>query len=138
MQNTVRQVGGALGVAIIGTVLATRYAASESLIATVNVLQNVPAVPASVVDGLQAKAFEAFVSATHFTTAISLVIVVIAALLVGFGLPMITPPSKHAALAGPPVDAIDALIKKESADYAQDVGQEYESEESGLDGNKKV
>jgi len=162
VQNTVRQVGGALGVAIIGTVLATRYAAnlntafeqspipipapvkaaaSESLIATVNVLQNVPVVPASVVDGLQAKAFEAYVSASHFTTAISLVIVVIAALLVGFGLPMITPPTKHAAPTGPPVDAIDALIKKESAEYAQEAAQEaaqeYESKEHGADENKK-
>jgi hypothetical protein len=95
----------------------------------VGVLQNIPAVPTSVVSELQAQAFEAFVSASHFTTTISLVIVVIAALLVGFGLPLITPPSAHRGPTGPPVDPIDALVKEESDAYAQDAAAEYETQE---------
>ncbi|MFM8897027.1 MAG: MFS transporter, partial [Actinomycetales bacterium] len=78
VQNTVRQVGGALGVAIIGTVLATRYAAnldqvlpasfpardvaSESIVATAAVLDKADSmgVPSAVVDQVRSGAFEAF------------------------------------------------------------------------------
>ena len=116
VQNTVRQVFGALGVAIIGTILATQYAsniapalddlppefpdaakeaASESIIATVSVLGQASAdgLPASTVATLQAGAFEAFLGATHVTFIISLVVVAIAALVVGFFLPHISPPT---------------------------------------------
>ena len=129
VQNTVRQVGGALGVAIIGTVLATQYAKnlqpaldslpaqfpsaakdamSNSVISTVEVLKQAAAqgLPSSVVDATKATAFDAFLSASHITTLISAVIVVIAALVVWFMLPPITPPQKGAhAPGGRPADA---------------------------------
>jgi hypothetical protein len=128
VQNTVRQVGGALGVAIIGTVLATQYAKnlqpaldslpaqfpsaakdamSNSVIATVGVLKQAAeqGLPASVVDATKATAFDSFLSASHVTTLISTVIVVIAALVVWFLLPPITPPQKGAhAPGGRPVN----------------------------------
>jgi DHA2 family multidrug resistance protein-like MFS transporter len=128
VQNTVRQVGGALGVAVIGTVLATQYAKnlqpaldalpsafpsaakdamSNSVISTVGVLQEAASqgLPASVVASTQATAFDAFLSASHVTTLISTVIVIIAALVVWFMLPPITPPQKGAhAPGGRPVN----------------------------------
>lgn len=117
VQNTVRQVAGALGVAVVGTVLATQYAnnvesafmqspipvpaamqdaASESLIASVRILDGAVAqgVPAGAVDQLRAGAYESFLTASHVTNAISLTVVVIALLLVIFLLPVITPPVK--------------------------------------------
>ena len=128
VQNTVRQVGGALGVAVIGTVLATQYAKSlqpaidslpaqfpsaakdamsNSIIATVDVLGKAAeqGLPASVVEATRQSAFDAFLSASHVTTLISAVIVVIAALVVWFLLPPITPPQKGAhAPGGRPVN----------------------------------
>jgi len=123
VQNTVRQVGGALGVAVIGTVLATQYARnlqpaldslptqfpsaakdamSNSVIATVKVLREAAeqGLPASVVESTKATAFDAFLSASHVTTLISTVIVVVAALIVWFLLPPITPPQKGAHAPG--------------------------------------
>ncbi|MDA8436413.1 MAG: DHA2 family efflux MFS transporter permease subunit [Actinomycetales bacterium] len=123
VQNTVRQVGGALGVAVIGTVLATQYAKSlqpaldslpaqfpsaakdamsNSVISTVTVLQEAAAqgLPATVVAATRATAFDAFLSASHVTTLISTGIVVVAALVVWFLLPPITPPQKGAHAPG--------------------------------------
>lgn len=154
VQNTVRQVFGALGVAIVGTVLATRYAAnlgdvfasspvpvppqaqesaSESLIATVGVLQHAQGVPSGAIQALQTGAFDSFMSAAHVATTMSLVVVVVAALLVGFGLPLVTPPSAHAAPVGPALDPIDALVKEEGAAYASEAAAEYVDEEPGED-----
>ncbi|MFA7323160.1 MAG: MFS transporter [Candidatus Nanopelagicales bacterium] len=154
VQNTVRQVFGALGVAIVGTVLATRYAsnldavfsaspvpvspqvqeaASESLIATVGVLQHAQGLPPTLLEGFRTGAFDAFMSAAHVTTTLSLVIVVLAALLVGFGLPMVTPPSAHEAPAGPALDETDALVKEEGAAYASEAAVEYVEEEDPRD-----
>ena len=133
VQNTVRQVGGALGVAVIGTVLATQYAKSlqpaldslpaqfpsaakdamsNSVIATVKVLGQAAeqGLPASVVEATKATAFDAFLSASHVTTLISAIIVVVAAVLVWFLLPPITPPQKGAhAPGGRPVNHGDDL-----------------------------
>jgi len=112
MQNTVRQIGGALGVAIIGTVLATQYAknirgifeqassvpqdlqntASQSIVAATTVFDEIQATTGLPMATIQQAAFESFLSAAHWANAISLSIVVIAALVVGFGLPKITPP----------------------------------------------
>jgi EmrB/QacA subfamily drug resistance transporter len=123
VQNTVRQVGGALGVAVIGTVLATQYAKSlqpaldslpaqfpsaakdamsNSVISTVTVLQEAATqgLPATVVAATKATAFDAFLSASHVTTLISACIVVVAALVVWFLLPPITPPKKGAHAPG--------------------------------------
>jgi EmrB/QacA subfamily drug resistance transporter len=121
VQNTVRQVFGAFGVAVIGTILATRYAsaasaalaplpagpratAATSVQLTQLVLAKAEAAgaPAAVVDKVRAGAYDAFLSASHFTTLISTVVILIAALVVGFMLPTITPPSK--AHPGAPED----------------------------------
>ena len=143
VQNTVRQVGGALGVAIVGTVLATQYAAnlqgswqesadgaipeaaieaaSESIIATQVVLDSAAGLPTSVAAGLQALAFQDFLSAMHLTSAISAAVVAVAALIVGFGLPPIAPPQ---ARAQEPESPVDALIEEEVAAYPQEFRQE--------------
>ena len=149
VQNTVRQVGGALGVAIIGTVLATQYAASlkgslaqlpaqfpdaakqaatESVIATMGVLNQAQAdgLPATIVNSVRQAAYADFLAASQVASLISVIIVVIAALVVGFGLPHITPLTKKVELgADPPVDAADALVKAEAADYVEQAESEY-------------
>ena len=129
VQNTVRQVGGALGVAIVGTVLATQYAAnlaassaelpndasqalpeeafaaaSESIVATQQVLTSAAesGVPAAVIESLTAIAYADFLAASHVTSVISASVVVIAALIVGFGLPRIPVPTKSEPSADKP------------------------------------
>jgi DHA2 family multidrug resistance protein-like MFS transporter len=112
VQNTVRQVGGALGIAIIGTVIATQYAANlrsvfaeqtglspgveqaaqQSIVATDQILQKLPADASTA--ALRDGAYQAFLNAAHMATGISLAVVVIAAAIVGFLLPKITPPSR--------------------------------------------
>jgi DHA2 family multidrug resistance protein-like MFS transporter len=117
VQNTVRQVGGALGVAVIGTILATRYAqnvepflanlpaeisdrakdlGSESIIGTVSVLDQAAerGAPASIIDQLRSGAFEAFLNASQITSMISTAVVLIAFFIVLIGLPKIYPPQK--------------------------------------------
>jgi sugar phosphate permease len=169
VQNTVRQVGGALGVAVIGTVLATQYAKSlqpaidslpaqfppaakdamsNSIIATVDVLGKAAqqGLPASVVEATKQSAFDAFLSASHVTTLISAVIVVIAAFVVWFLLPPITPPQKGAhAPGGRPVNHGDEphhvgdAQTREEADagaaeledaYAREAAEEYKAAEA--------
>ncbi len=129
VQNTVRQVGGALGVAIIGTVLATQYtsrvdsilddlpdaipesarsAASESIIATDQVLAAAQAqgAPAELVSTVRDRAYEAFLLSSHVTYVISMALVVVAALVVAFVLPRISPPRKDDEPGRPdPADA---------------------------------
>ena len=150
VQNTVRQVFGALGVAIVGPVLATTYAAnldavfaaspvqvpapvqtaaSESLPATMGVIQHLENLPAALISSFQHGAFDAYLSASHVTTILSLTIVIIAALLVGFGLPNVQAPTQHHAPTGPAMDPMDALVKEEGAAYAAEVVDEYESTE---------
>lgn len=140
VQNTVRQVGGALGIAIIGTLLATQYAttitpvfteaglpdsvvelASESIIATDAVLDQVNA-PAAVVEQVRAQAYEVFLDASHLTYYVSFAIVVIAALVVAFALPRIAPPRKE----GPPPEdsAVDSLVAREVRDYPEQLAEE--------------
>ncbi len=123
VQNTVRQVFGAFGVAVIGTILATRYAtalapalaplpapvreaASPSVIATTKVLEHAAqsgAVPAPVIAQVRQGAFDAFLSASHFTNLISALVILLAAIVVGVLLPQITPP--QAAPAAPAAPA---------------------------------
>lgn len=150
VQNTVRQVAGALGVAIIGTVLGTRYAAnlepamqslppqvpdqwkaaaSDSLVATNALLQQASAqgFPEPLIQALRSGAFEAFLAAAHAATLISLSVIVVAALVVGFGLPRITPPTRRteAGQDAPPADAADALVQQEAEHYQEQAEQEY-------------
>lgn len=145
VQNTVRQVGGALGVAIIGTVLATQYssrvgpaidslpsdvpeeakaAASQSIIATEQVLGSLTSqgAPAEVVAGVQQQAFDAFLTSSHITYGISVALVVIAALVVGFLLPQITPPRKDEIV--PKDSPVDDLVADEQAVYTEELSEE--------------
>lgn len=152
VQNTVRQVGGALGVAVIGTILATRYAsnvepflgnlpaeipdqakeiASESIIGTVSVLGQAAesGIPASTVAQLQSGAFEAFLNASHITAMISTVVIVIAFFVVVFGLPKIDPPQKMKVEAPTPVpdpakSETNAVIEAEFSNYDTEVVEE--------------
>jgi len=128
VQNTVRQVFGALGVAVVGTILATKYAASvagalaplpsgargtasQSVVLTKVVLDKAVAagMPPAVRAKIEQLAYDAFLSSAHFTSAISASVVVVAALIVGFMLPKITPPTKGAPGSAPvqaaPVEA---------------------------------
>jgi EmrB/QacA subfamily drug resistance transporter len=111
VQNTVRQVFGALGVAVIGTVLATSYASSvssslaplpdaardraeDSVVETMGVLAQAATsgAPMDVINQIRAGAFDAFLDASHITAAISAAIVLIAAIVVGVALPHMRPP----------------------------------------------
>lgn len=146
VQNTVRQVGGALGVAVVGTVLATSFAsnlapvldklppqyrpdeadaASESIISAVVLLDKIEAAgaPMALIEQGRAGIFDAFITASHITSWISFTIVLIAALIVGFLLPAITPPTRQAP-ESPPLNATDALIDKRDADYDEQQGEE--------------
>ena len=111
VQNTVRQVFGALGVAVIGTVLATTYASSvsssltplpdaardraeDSVVETVGVLAQAGSLgaPAEVLDQIRTAAFDAFLHASHVTAYISAAIVLLAAAVVALALPHMRPP----------------------------------------------
>ena len=83
--------------------------------------------PASTVATLQAGAFEAFLGATHVTFIISLVVVAIAALVVGFFLPHISPPTAamERGVAPKPVDAADELVQREAASDEDEAATEY-------------
>ncbi|MDP4675961.1 MAG: MFS transporter [Candidatus Nanopelagicales bacterium] len=138
VQNTVRQVGGALGVAIIGTLLATQYSAlatpilaqlglsdevvataAESIIATDAVLNSLPA---AISAQAQSQVFTVFLDASHMTYFVSLAIVLIAAVIVGFGLPHITPPKAHRPI--PADSSVDELIAHEVQVYPTELAEE--------------
>jgi len=120
VQNTVRQVFGAFGVAIVGTLLATQYAsesapalaalppaareaASQSIIATDAVLKHALAAgaPADAVNAARVGAYNAFLSASHLTSWISAGVVLLGAAIVFFLLPKITPPTRGPVAAAP-------------------------------------
>ncbi|HET7902407.1 MAG TPA: MFS transporter [Candidatus Nanopelagicales bacterium] len=168
VQNTVRQVGGALGVAVIGTLLANQYAKnlapsldalpaqfpseakdamSNSIIATVDVLQKAvgQGLPTSVATTVRDGAFTAYLDASHITTLVSAMLALVAALLIWFLLPHITPPRKgahapqdrplhtegegHAELAVPRTreEASEAAAELEDS-YAIEAAEEYQPE----------
>jgi MFS transporter, DHA2 family, multidrug resistance protein len=133
IQNTVRQVFGAFGVAVIGTVLATRYAsaaaqalaplpqsardtAATSVQLTQLVLQKAEAAgaPAAAIEKVRAGAFDAFLSASHFTYWISTAVIVLAAAVVFFLLPYIAPPLPHGPT--PEGEPRDPAVQEEEAD----------------------
>lgn len=143
VQNTVRQVGGALGIAIIGTILATQYAtsaipilaplglpaevigtASESIVATDALLAQATASP-EVIAAVQTQIFSAFLDASHLTYYVSLSIIVLAALVVGFGLPRITPP--QARRPGPADSPLEDRVAEQAATDAEDSKAEIDS-----------
>lgn len=112
VQNTVRQVFGALGVAVISTLLATRFAASvtpslsslpesERATASQSIGNAVVAFtrageagmpPAEVDQGVEASV-SAFLSAAHLTFIVSAAVVFLAAITVATLLPHIAPPT---------------------------------------------
>lgn len=112
VQNTVRQVFGALGVAVISTLLATRFAAeiaptvevlppaeqdnaSQSLGTAVGAFVRAGEAglpPAEVQKGISASV-DAFMTATHITSLVSALVVFAAAIVVATRLPNIVPPS---------------------------------------------
>ena len=145
VQNTVRQVGGALGVAIIGTILATQYsqraagaldglpadvpeaarqAASNSIVATDALLDSASqaGAPAGALDAVRTGAYDAFLTSSHITYFVSFTVVTIAALVVAFLLPKITPPRKESLV---PADSpIDDLEREQEVDYADEFDAE--------------
>lgn len=148
VQNTVRQVFGALGVAVIGTILATQYAAnlqpavdrlppglpqgsgevaSESIIGTIRVLSAAQqaGVPADLLAAAQQAAFDAFLAASQVTSYISFGMVALAALIVFLLLPLITPPEVGDRAVGAPADPADALVHEHVEHYAQEAAEEY-------------
>ena len=145
VQNTVRQVGGALGVALIGTILATQYsqraagaldglpadvpeaarqAASNSIVATDALLDSASqaGAPAGALDAVRTGAYDAFLTSSHITYFVSFTVVTIAALVVAFLLPKITPPRKESLV---PADSpIDDLEREQEVDYADEFDAE--------------
>ncbi|MFL6181042.1 MAG: MFS transporter [Actinomycetes bacterium] len=124
VQNTVRQVFGALGVAVIGTVLATTYASSvspslgqlpdaaqaraeDSVVETVGVLGQAAnlGAPVDVINQIRAAAFDSFLHASHVTAFISAAIVLLAAIVVGLALPAMRPPKDERVKTSEPAPA---------------------------------
>jgi MFS transporter, DHA2 family, multidrug resistance protein len=129
VQNTVRQVFGAFGVAVIGTVLATKYAAasaaalsalppaakataSQSVALTQVVLAEAAkhGAPAAAIEQARSGAYDAFLSASHFTNTISASVVLVAAVVVATLLPDITPPSAKAPAAAERAESEDTAV----------------------------
>jgi len=147
VQNTVRQVAGALGIAVIGTILTNQYAANvltainaspvpiggqataaaqESVVAANMMVDQAAAsgMPAVTVDTLRSGVFDAFLGASHLTSYISMSVVLLAALVVLFLLPKITPPEKREMPGMAALDDTDALVKDEIAHYGQELADE--------------
>lgn len=145
VQNTVRQVGGALGVAIIGTVLATQYAsrvdsaidelppqvpdaarqaARESIVATDAVLDAAAAqgAPSGLLDSIRQAAYDAFLTSSHVTYFISMALVGIAAVVVATLLPKITPPRKDEPVL--PNNPTDERVAIQDAVYDEEAAAE--------------
>lgn len=152
VQNTVRQVAGALGVAVIGTILATRYAAnlsaaadaatvpvdpkmmeaaSESVVAANVILDQAATqgMPEGMVDMFRSAAFTSFLDAAHVTSAISAAVVVVAALVVLFLLPVITPPERGMVPPSSDPDSTEGRIADEAQHYAEQSAEEWGADE---------
>lgn len=156
VQNTVRQVFGALGVAVISTLLATQFSALiaptvEALPpelsdqARAAALQSIggaavafdqaaaAGAPASLVEQWQAEAFAAFTSASQVTSLVSAAMVLIAAVVVIAMLPHIEPPKASGDVAPAPhtlgtVHELAQPTKQEALAAAAELEIDYEEE----------
>ncbi|CAB5026190.1 unannotated protein [freshwater metagenome] len=108
---------------------AAKQAASESVIATMGVLDQATSdgLPAAVVNTVREAAYADFLAASHLTSLISVIVVIVAVLVVGFGLPHITPLTKKTEVgdAPTPVDPTDALVQTEAKEYREQAQGEY-------------
>jgi MFS transporter, DHA2 family, multidrug resistance protein len=152
VQNTVRQVAGALGVAVIGTILATQYAAnlgtaaeaspapvdpqlleaaSQSVVAADIAITQASGsgLPAGLADAFRGAAFESFLSASHVTSYLSAAVVLIAALVVASLLPTITPPRAHPAPDDGEESGVQERIDAEAARYPAELKEEIVDED---------
>ena len=161
VQNTVRQVFGALGVAVISTILATQFAsrlqptldqlpagvsdearklAGESVGGAVAVFGRAgeAGLPASIVDSSTAAAFESFLTASHITALVSATMVFIAGIVMVSMLPKITPPTKNPSVEPAPhePDTVHELTGKTDADADADAAELEDSyaEEAAAEG----
>lgn len=164
VQNTVRQVFGALGVAIISTLLATVFAkniepdlgalptplppeaeqvAAQSLGGALGVINRL-GLPANELQAATAGAYDAFLRATHMTSLLSASVVLLAALIVAFGLPHIEPPTARPQVAPAPheedaihevgqptVAAAAAAAAELEEDYPAEAAAEFVDPERG-------
>ncbi|MCB0914254.1 MAG: MFS transporter [Actinobacteria bacterium] len=156
VQNTVRQVFGALGVAVISTLLATRFsslvaptieslpaaipqaardAAQQSVGGATVVFERAAAagVPEPVVMQWQSEAYQAFMSASHLTALVSAAMVLLAAVVVATLLPHIDPPRKQSDVAPAShqpdtVHEIAQPTEREAAAAAAELEQDYSAE----------
>ena len=152
VQNTVRQVAGALGVAVIGTILATQYAAnlgtaaeaspapvdpqlleaaSQSVVAADIAITQASGsgLPAGLADAFRGAAFESFLSASHVTSYLSAAVVLIAALVVVSLLPTITPPQAVHEVDGGEESGVQERIDIEAARYPAELEEEIVDED---------
>ena len=147
VQNTVRQVAGAMGVAISGTVVATQYAknltsaaeaspvpvdprlvegASESIVAANVILDQASqqGMPQQAVEILRSGAFESFLNASHLTSYISAAVLGVAALVVLFLLPVITPPERREQPQDVSPGSAEGRVEDEVEHYSEQLAEE--------------
>ena len=152
VQNTVRQVFGALGVAVISTLLATRFgqlmeptlaalpasippaaqeAATQSLGGAALVLEQAAAqgAPAALLESAKVGAFDAFTEASHTTSLVSASVVFLAAIVVAVALPKIAPPRKqHTATPMPHTPGTPHAVAQRTAADAAAAAAELEDD----------
>ncbi len=157
VQNTVRQVFGALGVAVISTLLATRFAslmkptidalppqlpaaakdaASQSVGGAQKVFEKVGEtglLPGATIQGWKDQAYQSFLTASHTTSLVSACVVLIAAVVVAVLLPNISPPQARPATPPMPHEAgtpheIAQRTKAEADAAAAELEDDYDAE----------
>jgi MFS transporter, DHA2 family, multidrug resistance protein len=159
VQNTVRQVFGALGVAVISTLLATRFAAlmaptisglpaqvppeareaaEQSVGGAVVVFDALGAAgaPAAYVERGIAESYQAFISASQLTAWVAASTVLLAAVVVAVGLPHIVPPQKVSDTPPEPhqpgtVHDLGRATDEEARAAAAELEVDYPSEAEG-------
>jgi len=85
-------------------------------------------VPSVVLDPLRAAAYADFLSASHLAAGISAAIVILAALIVGFMLPNISPPQAPGAPAETDQDTEEAPINERIAEQSEHYPEELAEE----------